>query len=195
MSRLLRLFVAALTLAAAASPAAAQEASASRRTLVAINPIGAVFGHYAVNFERAIDGSQSVGLSASATEYGFEEDDYDGPRDARARSSLSAHYRYYPRSVFRGLSLDAQVGVARVEAGRDECLNEPPYGCTYVKEEGNSANFGFTIGWNWLLGSDDRLHIGIDGGARRHIMLGDEEIDGRRALAVATGRLSVGLRF
>ena len=169
----------------------------TRPLLIAINPIWAIFGAYSLNVERALDGSSSVGLEASYFDGdladGDDEDGGDTWADTYVRSSLGLHYRYYPRAVFQGLSLDASAGWARVE-DEDLCLFVPDEACGQ-REHASTVHFGFELGWNWLPGDADRLQISLALGARRHLITGDARIDGEKAFVTPAGRFSVGLRF
>lgn len=186
--------------AAAPVPAAAGGRAAERvdrPLLVAVNPIGAIFGSYQVDVERAIDRSSSIGLEASYFDGDLVEDGEDDEDDwldgTYVRSSVGVHYRYYPRAVFQGLSVDGTAGWARVEDG-DLCFFDPDEDCGRP-ERASTVHFGFELGWSWLPGDEDRLSIGLALGARRHIVTGGDEIDGKRAFATPAGRFAVGLRF
>jgi hypothetical protein len=184
--------------ATVASPnRAASPAATDRPLLLAINPIGAIFGWYAINAERALDASQTVGVSVELTERGLDESD-DGEWDVpNPQASVTAHYRYYPRSVFRGLSLDGQLGWARMQDLGDFCfdLSGNPCSDDEGKETASAVHFGFEAGWNWLLGANDRLHVGVGVGARRYILTGGDRLDDETAFVRPTGRFSIGVRF
>lgn len=191
--RLVPLSLAAALLAFTALPVAAQRVA--RPNLIATDPIGAIFGAYSLNFERAVAMSQSIGFGVSYLEpvSGSESDDeYDDYRVAYATFDLN--YRYYPRDVFRGWSLGASVGASRV--GEDRPTEEFPAERSITTDRATTIGFGFNLGYNWLMGRDDRLHVGLGIGAKRHfVMSGDEFADGAKSFALPTGRFSIGLAF
>lgn len=190
--RLIPLALGATLLITVAIPAAAQ--SVTRRTLVATNPIAALFGVYTLDVERALGELQSIGVGAAYIEPASgtgDENDFDDLK--RAYATFDLNYRYYPRDVFRGWSLGASVGASRV--AEDRWTNDFP-DQRITTDRATTVGFGFNLGYHWLIGRDDRLHLGLGVGAKRHFVIsGDEFMDGDKSFALPTGRFSVGIAF
>lgn len=190
--RLIPLVFAAGLLTILAHPARAQDIA--RRTLVATNPIAAIFGVYTLDLERALGELQSIGVGAAYIEpaSGSRNDaDYSDFRSAYATVDLN--YRYYPRDVFKGWSLGASAGASRIAEDR---LTPDLPGRQITTDRATTIGFGFNLGYNWLIGRDDRLHLGLGVGAKRHFVIGGDNFqDGDRSFALPTGRFSLGIAF
>lgn len=162
----MRLPLALALLAAAAGPLAAQAAPEGRRQSVSVNPLGIPFGWLTGEFERALGGGASVGLSGSYVDIGDEDD---------TLASLDAKVRYYPSEQgLRGFSLGLTAGYTRYvdqyetfAPGTVFGPNAPAPTPTTIRRVTDGPTVGVTADYNWLLGTRRRMLVGIGVGAKR----------------------------
>jgi len=170
---------AAFTVALAMSPtdAFAQRATGgsrpSPRQIIGINPLGIAGGLYTAEYEVAVDGQMSVGVSASHV-------DFDGSEF----TSFDGRWRLYLDRVLEGVSFGLTTGLSR-NTDEDEI------------EAGGKAGWGLTIGSNldyqWILGAERRFALGLGAGFKRFVTRSGDQGNGLKVWP--TMRLTVGAAF
>ncbi|MFL5576899.1 MAG: hypothetical protein ACJ79S_13115 [Gemmatimonadaceae bacterium] len=171
---------AALAAAPLAPPLRAQERPATslalppaRKTVVAVNPLGALLGIFSAEVEHAV--SPTLGVSVGATHWSLLSE------QLFAYTSADARLRYYVSGTApTGLSLGAVGGVTRVESRA-------------AGQSVNALGAGVELNWAELAGRDHRLYLGVGAGAKRLFPL-RKDIEGYR-FAYPTGRVAVGWAF
>lgn len=182
MIRRSALALAALGLVLSSSAARAQDAP---RQVLSINPIGAVFGVYMGEFERAIVPSTSVGVSGTYWNADLEDD--EGSSAVASYVTLDAKLRYYPgSSPLEGFSIGGSVGYTGLSGELTTVDGEE-------KGSVNTVGAGVELDYNWLLGARNQVMVGTGIGAKRLYVLGDDVED--VSLAYPTLRLVVGYAF
>jgi Protein of unknown function (DUF3575) len=161
----------------AGSPLHAQSTdSASVRQIVSTSPILLVFGVLGAEYERRLSPTTSWGVSGAV--YRPELFSY---------ASLDGKLRYYPGArALEGFAAGLTAGVTRI--GTRNSGN--PSG---TEDSGTAASLGFTLDYQWLLGTRRRFAVTLGGGAKRFFLFG-EDVSGA-SLVLPTGRISVGRGF
>jgi hypothetical protein len=155
----------ATLLLAGAAPLSAQEAGVAGEpgNLFSTNPILFVFGWFTGEYERRVGTGTTLALGASYFEW---DDDEAGDEDYL---TADVKLRYYPSErVFRGFSLGASAGYARVEEVVDIFSGET--------RTVSGPTLGLGIDYGWLIGRRDNIHVDLGAGARR-AFYGDDETD------------------
>jgi Protein of unknown function (DUF3575) len=176
------LALAALGLALSSSAAHAQQEAP--RQVLSINPLGAVFGVYMGEFERALHPSATAGVSTT-----YWTGDFTDGEDQAVASYLTvdARLRYYPGArPLEGFSIGGSVGYTGLSGSLTTVEGEQ-------KGSVNTVGAGVELDYNWLLGARDQVMVGTGIGAKRLFVLGDEVED--VSLAYPTLRLVVGYAF
>lgn len=171
-----RVFSVAVILAAlcaAATRAHAAEADAPTPTQsVSANPFTLMFEWFNADYERRL--ASNVTWDASGSLFSLDGFGY---------KNANLAFKYYPREALRGFYIGGRTGLYRVSADT---------GVRYVSAAANFYGAGFEIGYNWLLGKNDHVVVGIGAGVTR---LFGGELAGA-SLVVPTARLiSVGYAF
>jgi len=176
-----RRYVLALSLVAAASPAAARAQDAGtpvKRQVLSIQPISAVLTLYAAEYERAVSPVLTFGLGAT----GFFPDEI-------SYTSADVKVRYYPQEVpLSGFSFGGSVGFTRVS----EDFEEFDGGTDSETASGPSA--GVTLDYGWLLGRTRSFYIGLGAGAKV-LFIDEDEFSDDVIVRYPTARLSIGYAF
>ncbi|HSL70941.1 MAG TPA: DUF3575 domain-containing protein [Longimicrobiales bacterium] len=169
-------FVVACSIVALWTPAhiVAQVESApvvQHRNVISGNPFLLLAEWFNGEYERMITPESTVGLRAARLSLGG--DSFDD-----VYSSARAFYRYYPTAAFQRfyVGLDAGITSFKSETVKDQTLFAA----------------GFELGYNWLLGTRQKLYLSLGVGADRLFVseLGDA------AVVIPTVRvLNIGLAF
>ncbi|HEX6369462.1 MAG TPA: DUF3575 domain-containing protein [Longimicrobium sp.] len=173
--------LAALSLAFASSAAHAQ---AAPRQSVSLNPVGAVFGVYMGEFERAVSPHASVGLAGTYWDSGFTDAESSGEL---SYLTADARLRYYPGDRrLEGFSVGGSLGYTGISGSLTTVDG---------RETGhvNTVGAGVSLDYNWLLGARNQVMVGTGIGAKRLFVLDDDVEDA--TLAYPTLRLVVGYAF
>lgn len=152
-------------LLACAAPLSAQDIAAAddRSNVLSTNPILFVFGWYTGEYERRIGPGTTIALGGSYFEF---DDDESGDEEY---VTADVKLRYYPNErVFRGFSLGASAGFARVEEVVDIFEGET--------RSVSGPTLGLAVDYGWLIGRRDNVHIDLGIGARR-AFFGDDGSD------------------
>lgn len=177
------LALAAVSVALTSPAARAQEAP---RQALSINPLGAVFGVYMGEFERAVRPNTSLGVSA--TWWDSEGlDDGEGTAAEASYLTVDAKLRYYPgEAELKGFSVGGSLGYTGLSGSLTTVDG---------RETGhvNTVGAGVSLDYNWLLGARDQVVVGTGIGAKRLFVLGEDVED--VSLAYPTIRLVVGYAF
>lgn len=191
MSTRSALALAALSLALSASAARAQVAPAAARVneaprqVLSINPVGAVFGVYMGEFERALSPNASVGVAGTYWDAGFTDSESSGEL---SYMTVDARLRYYPGAErLEGFSVGGSLGYTGLTGS-----------LTTVDGEGtgrlDTVGAGVSLDYNWLLGTRNQVMVGTGVGAKRLFVVG-REVEDDVSLAYPTLRLVVGYAF
>jgi hypothetical protein len=183
-------FVATLySVPALAQPTAAAAPAAHHQTL-STNPFGLLFNWINVEYERTIAPSTSLGVSASH----FSEIE---------SSNAAVLLRWYPkREALHGLYLGARAGAYRFETYEyaqpparplDPALPNSPHYPVYERRMTVVPGAGFEMGYNWLLGPQQRVIIGLGFGLTR--MLRDLDRDDFLAVIPNPRVVNIGIAF
>lgn len=173
-------FVATLLVGAAPLAAQSDPVVVPRQNVLSTNPILFVFGWYTLEYERQLGAATTIALGGSYFEY--DDDDIGDEEYATADLKL----RYYPNErVFRGFSIGASAGVARVEEVVDIFSEE--------RRSVTAPTVGLAMDYGWLIGRRDNIHVDLGIGARR-AFYGDEDSDFEFEVLPYL-RLSVGLAW
>jgi hypothetical protein len=184
------LALAALSLSLASSAAHAQEAPAAAlvaqapRQVLSINPVGAVFGVYMGEFERAVSPHASVGVAGTYWDTGFTESESSG---ALSYTTVDARLRYYPGARLESFSVGGSLGYTGLSGSLTTVDGE-------ATGRLNTVGAGVSLDYNWLLGARNQVMVGTGLGAKRLFMVG-EEVEDDVSLAYPTVRLVVGYAF
>ena len=147
----------------------ATKAPVDHNQVVSTNPFGAIVQWYNGEYERKISPTTTVGASASH----FVEGEL---------STATALARWYPqRAALDGFYLGARAGAYRVKTQEYEYhappprpanptgQTNPPYPTspTYRERTTVAPAVGLEIGYNWLLGPNQNVSVGIGVGVTR----------------------------
>jgi hypothetical protein len=148
---------------ASAQPTAAAAPTAHHQTL-STNPFGLLFNWINVEYERKIAPATTLGASASH----FSEFE---------SSNAAILLRWYPkRKALHGLYLGARAGAYGFETYEsqpypsrpvDSTLPTNPHYPVYQRRTTVAPGAGFEMGYNWLLGPEQRVSIGLGFGLTR----------------------------
>jgi hypothetical protein len=166
---------------AVSSEGLAAEGSVAPQHVLSTNPILVMFTWYNLEYEQAFTETTSGGITASYVKFG-DEDDFD----EETYTSVSAVCRYYPQgSVLHGFFFGGRLGYYSVTAQED---------ITGDEESGKFFGFGIDIGYNWLLGVEEKFAVSLGIGAVR--LFGGDLEDVDVSLTLPTVRLiNVGIAF
>jgi hypothetical protein len=132
---------------------------------LSINPFGLMLNWYNIEYERRISPSATLGAAASSNanlEY----------------SNLELLARFYPQGeALRGFYLGGRAGAFGIEVaeyqfqtapapGNPSGRVVPPYPI-YTTRQRVVPGVGLEVGYNWLLGRDERVSIGLGFGLSR----------------------------
>lgn len=171
----------AALVALSASPARAQEAP---RQVLSLNPLGAVFGVYMGEFERAVTSNTSAGLSATYWSGDLAD---NGSSVVADYLTVDARLRYYPgASRLEGFSIGGSLGYTGL-SGELTTVDGQEKGSV------NTVGAGVELDYNWLLGARNQVMVGTGIGAKRLFVVGEDVED--VSLAYPTLRLVVGYAF
>ena len=129
-----------------------------RPFLITVNPLGVLVDYYNVELERALSDVTSISLAA--------EHSATGDTDI---SAVDVRFRYYPQAqVFSGLSLGASLGYGSFDDAEEYYYDTPDGpGREVIGEDLAGPTLGLEVNYNWLVGRDRRLFVGLGIGARR----------------------------
>jgi hypothetical protein len=179
----LTLFAAVATAALPSGVEAQQPPATELQHVVAVNPIGIVFGVFGGNYERQFSDDSTVGLGATLWSHG------DSWGDASARGtylSVAATSLLYPAgSVLEGFAIGGVGGFTTYSASAR-------FGSESDSERFAALGLGVELSYNFLMGDNNRYYFGIGTGAKRLVPFGESF---GATLAYPTGRLSVGMRL
>ena len=147
-------FLIAMVSVAAASEETAAAGGAAPQQILSTNPILVMFTWYNLEYERMTSETTSFGITGSYVKFGDEDD-----LDEETFTSVSVLYRYYPQGhVLRGFFFGGRLGYYGVTAQEDFTGDE---------ESGNFFGAGIDIGYNWLLGAEEKFAVSLGIGAVR----------------------------
>jgi hypothetical protein len=167
MRHTLSLVAAVMLCSAAASAQTTPAASGTPEQTLSINPFGMMLNWYNIEYERRISSSGTLGASVSANadwEY----------------SNLELLARYYPQGeALRGFYLGGRAGAFGIEVTEYQFQPAPaprnpsdrvipPYP-VYTRRKRVVPGLGLEVGYNWLLGREQRVSIGLGFGLSRLI--------------------------
>ena len=117
---------------------------APHSNVISLNPFLFIGGWYNAEFEHSVSPNTTLGARGSLVTL---DDDVD-------YVSGRAFVRYYPTTAFRGFFLGIDAGVTSLKEDNDA---------------GDHTVFGagFELGYNWLLGSQQKLYLSLGAGADR----------------------------
>jgi hypothetical protein len=190
MSTRSALALAALSLAISSSAATAQEvpaAAAAReapRQVLSLNPVGAVFGVYMGEFERAVTSHASLGVAGTYWDTGYADSESSGEL---SYSTIDARLRYYPGTRLEGFSVGGSLGYTGLSGSMTTVDGE-------ATGRLNTVGAGVSLDYNWLLGARDQVMVGTGIGAKRLFVVG-RDVEDDVSLAYPTLRLVVGYTF
>jgi hypothetical protein len=172
-------FVAAL----GGSPAHAQKAGTPElgpapTQSFSVKPLNAIFGAYSGEYERALSGSNTLGILGSTFGIG----------DVRYVAIDGKYRHYFSGTAFQGFSLAGTGGMVALNI---DCYESDGSACTDERFTGAAA--GVELGYTFLLGTNRNWTLSLDAGAQRIFPLGEirEETDGFW-FAMPTGGISIG---
>jgi hypothetical protein len=172
-------FMASLLVASAAGSSRVMgqaPAAVGYRNVFSVNPLGIPFEYFSAEYERALTGLTSIGLTGS----------YVGFIDEGSYSTIEGKLRFYPNEEGpKGFSIGMSAGITRVSVDR---FDEPD-------DSESKPSLGVIIDYNWLLGKTKRVVVGTGLGAKRIFGVGSDFDDDDIPLAYPTARFQVGLRF
>jgi hypothetical protein len=170
---------------ATAAPLAAQAPAAPSATqlpwlqTLAVNPLAIPLGIFSAEYEVALP---TPGLTvAIGGTYTANSDIFE-----RRERWLTARVMYYPNEVqLRGLSLGLTLGARRAQRADDDGEN--------VRRSEGAPTLGIMAGYNWIVGSQQRLVLGGGIGAARVL----KNVDSNSPLnqVYPDGRILVGIAF
>jgi hypothetical protein len=158
--------LAALCSAPARAQSTEPPTSSPPKQTVSVNPFGLLFEWYNIEFERQVSPAVTIGGAAAVNTLG----EY---------SNVDFIARFYPQGkALRGFYLGARGGGVGVEIRKYQFqpLPPPPPGNptrgvpvypTFTEETRIVPAFGLEVGYNWLLGRNERVSIGLGFGLSR----------------------------
>ena len=197
LTALTALVFAALFPAAAGAQANATRPPVPYNQIVSVNPFGMLFNWYNAEYERKIGEATTLGFSASH----FADGEY---------SNAALLARWYPQgAALDGFYLGARAGAYRTKTHTYEYATPPPrpdpnnptrptqtYYPTYREQTRVVPGLGLEIGYNWLLGPQQNLSIGLGFGVTRMLRSGDSDDNYSLPTAVPNVRLvNIGIAF
>ena len=174
-SRALTALLLTAALFAPAVPAGAQERGAPLypvpyRAIVGLNPLGIPFEVASLEVEGVILPGVTLGASASYNALGDDDDDGQGPGNARYTSG-DVKVRYYPSEIaLRGFGVGLALGVTGYSKVVDV---DPATGFQPRRESVTAPTISVLADYNFLLGARERFVVGTGIGAKR--LLASEE--------------------
>lgn len=184
---MIRRVVLLATLLLAVPIALAAQEPAAKRQVLSIQPLSALLGVYAVEYERALGEGTSLAFGLNYWDDPFADEDSD---DEFRYFSPEMKLRFYPSAeVLRKFSFGATAGWTFVENRFD------PLGVSNEKDKASGLKIGVDLDYSWLLGKRDNFALSLGAGARR-LFLKDRLYDGADvAIAYPTLRIAVGYAF
>ncbi len=181
--RLAPLVAVAATLSLAlAATAGAQSVVTPKTSVLSIQPLSAVFGVYAVEYEHALAPTVTFGIGGS-----YWSDDTDGSEVKYSSGDIKL--RYYPEAhPFQGFSFGGQVGYTSISDNE----TTDTFGSS-SKSTAHGPTIGVALDYNWLLGASKTFYVGLGVGAKK-IFANADDI-GTANLAYPTARISIGFAF
>ena len=138
---------AAFTLMSSATALAQEQATRQPVThynAVSANPFMLLVGWFNTEYERKLDETWTVALSASYFSLSDDDEEY---------VSGNTVFRYYPQAAaLTGFYIGPRVGLFHVDE---------------VGDSGTSLGVGFELGYTWLLGAERNLSISLGAGGTR----------------------------
>src|SRR5215216_2554664 len=151
-------------------------ATALRRRVFAINPLGIPFEVVSVELEAALHDAFTLAGNFSY----FSPDDF-------TRSSFEVKGRLYPNEQApRAFSVG--FGLGMVNTRENVVRNEAE-----VKQDETHPSIGVYVDYNWLLGKRNRFFVGAGFGAKR--ILGESDDFGDAPFVYGTARFLIGVAF
>ena len=191
--KLARTSLAAAALALTAVTAGAQASTpAPAKNVLSIQPLNAVYGVYSGEFEHAVASNKSLSLGVSYWGASHEETNPSTGSSYTAGVdylSFDSKYRYYPNHALRGFSFAGSLGFSRLSG---DVGAKDSTGTSSASGSLNAIAAGMELSYSWLLGKEEKFHIGTGIGAKKLFPMGDNS---GITLAYPTMRISVGYAF
>ena len=166
-----------------ASAGSAQTAAPPKTNVISIQPLSAVFGVYAAEYEHAVSPTVTFGVGGS---YWSNDDNESKTKYASGDIKL----RYYPEAQpFRGFSFGGQLGYTSISDQENVGL----FGGSGSKSTANGPTIGVALDYNWLLGASRSFYVGLGVGAKK-IFANAHDL-GSANLAYPTARISIGYAY
>ena len=182
--RLSKLAIVAAASTLVALSVQAQAVAAPKTSVISIQPLSAIFGVYAVEYEHAIAPTVTFGIGGS-----YWSDDTDGSE--LKYSSGDIKLRFYPEGrPLQGFSFGGQAGYTSIT---DRSSADTFSGGTGSKSTAHGPTIGVALDYNWLLGATKSFYVGLGVGAKKIFANADDL--GSANLAYPTGRISIGFAF
>jgi hypothetical protein len=160
--------------------AQATQVPVDHQQAITASPFLGLAGWVEVDYEHKLGPATTVGVVGSGNDFDFE-------RYRSARALL----RFYPQgAALSGFYVGTQAGIYRFD---DRSVWSRQAGATQNEFDGwdSALGFGFDSGYNWLLGTDRRVSVGLGFGLTR--LFGR---DAGRSEFMPTARLiNVGVAF
>ncbi|HEX8848393.1 MAG TPA: DUF3575 domain-containing protein [Gemmatimonadaceae bacterium] len=180
-----------LALASLAPAARAQQTSAAPRTsAVSIQPLSAVAGIYALEYEHATSRHLSIGVGGTFSRQSGS--DWFGEGDSKVTyASGDLKLRYYPEGrALAGFSVGALAGYV---SARETSKSYFAGATQTTRSNGSAPAFGISLDYTWLLGGSRSFYLALGAGAKRLLL---KQSDVPDALTTyPTARISVGYAF
>ena len=174
----------AIVLTLAASSAAAQDTGTKtpvdRSHTLSTSPIADMLGFINGEYQRKMTEAVTLGVSAGTLE--VDDDRY---------SNVMVFGRYYPQgAALTGFFVGGRAGAHRIGYDRWEYDPDTFMSIPSRRTETRPA-IGIDVGYDWLLGSNRNVLIGVGAGAVRLLGTGYDDF----MVAFPTARLNVGFAF
>lgn len=156
---------AAALLCAAPARAQTDTTATPQKFLLTVNPIGILLDYYSLELEHAL--SDVVSVSAAGEHSGVSDTEI---------TAVDFRLRYYPQAkMFSGLALGASLGYGTFN-GEEEYSYEG--GQEFITDNDlTGPTVGLEVNYNYLVGRDRRLFVGLGFGLRRLLSGGNDSDD------------------
>lgn len=186
MRRFLVILGALAILAPARSVVAQTSAPSPRKnTVLSVQPLSAIIAVFALELERAVGPSMTLGAGGTywSPEFAGQDITY---------TSGDLKLRYYPQGrTLEGFAVGMSAGYTHIKDRSKDII----FGTgTTTDRTASGPTVGASLDYSWLLGRSQGSYLGLGAGAKRILAKADNMSDDVK-VAYPTARLSIGKAF
>ena len=159
-------------------------AELDKKFVISTNPILDMFTWFNAEFEIAMGGNGTIGVSGTYLTFGDADDN-----DEEKYMNGTFFYRYYPTSSFEGFYFGGRIGYNQITAQYIDVDTD-----VTEEETGSFLAAGIDVGYSWLLGEQKKFYVSMGVGAVR-LFGGDLEHDDITFTLPTIRLINVGFAF